>query len=431
MAEPIEDWEYATLPDDWYKIENSEALNVVFTTGGKDSVKSESTEVEAGGYSEIFYLKNNGNKDYFTLKVNLTDYYVDSVSADSTKLSKSNTKGTTHFRLMYNKAKGTNGGYFIEVQGDTNNPKRVLDIVKGYKIGRDDVEKSYRWIFERTKAPEPPKADIAGSISSIDNIDNSQVKIIGQTNMSYLHVNVAGNNYEVPLYKIDPFHEIQNFDKTINLKTKITSDQKVTVYAVDVDEPSRRKEIGSDTVIVKHYNPEGNANAEVGDYNYLRFGGNAFDRDDTNASIEIYGYIYDSNNNLVTSFSTFTDKNNHRFEGRTTIPVPEETEQIVYRVKFEAIDVGGGSNVVIYDNCRTFENPIIRVKGIRLANGSYDIPDRVVATLIKENRYTGEGKTQSGTGRTNSNPNPERPGACPQERYCTQGYQTAEHSRAR
>ena len=385
----IEDWEYATLPDGWYEVTDAEDSNIGFYV--YDKTISESTDVKLSiGSFQVFYLKNSSNNEYFTLKAGLSDYYLDIAASDCAKLTRSNTNRTSHWRLKYEKVKGANNGYFLEAQSSNYNPKKVLSCVRGYFLGLEDAAKSDRWKLVPANAPKPPKADITGSISSIENIDNNQVKIVGKTNMSYLHINIEGTNYEVSLNKINPFLTEQNFEKTVNLKTKLTGNRKVTVYAVDVDEPSRRKEIGSDTVQVKRYDPEGCVQSIGISYNKFVVSGEVYDKDDLNASIEVKGYIYDKSGKLYMEFNTYSNQNTHKFYKEFDIPVPEGHKDD-YTVQIKAVNVLGDPKEVsiLKPNWNfTIESPIRIINEIRIArdNNNDGIPAKQFVDVYKENQ---------------------------------------------
>ena len=378
----IEDWEYASLPDGWYEIVSAATSGVLFDV--KNDLFVEGNKVYASGsYSKAFYLQNVGNK-YFTLKAEQNDCYLSIPVIDCAKLSKSSTNSTSRWRLMYAKLKGTGSGYYLESQSAQNTAKRVLGVVNGQDLGlKEPLDyDSYRWKFVPVSAPKPPKPDVDGSVSVIENQENNKVHIKGWANTSRVDVVVGNTSYQISIN--NPNYERKDFDDVHTLSNNITGTQQVTVKAVDAADTSRNKNIGSGQVKQHYYNPEGECYVEIKNYNEMRYWGTAFDRDDPNTNLQIKLYF---NNDTKESLTINT--NNKHFD-QTIQWDPKEIPEggtLNKTVRIKAVNIQGGQDSFLYNNSVTFKSPIKVINEVRIAraNNADGIPAKQFVDVYKEN----------------------------------------------
>ncbi len=376
----IKDWLYASLPDGWYKIVSAATSGVLFDVKN-DSFVEGNKVYASGSYWKAFYLQNVGN-NYFTLKADLSDCYLAIPVVNCAKLSKSNTSSISRWRLMYEKSQGTGSGYYLESQSAQNSEKRILGIVNGQDLGlKEPLDyDSYRWKFIPVNAPKPPKPDVDGSVSVIENPENNKVHIKGWANTSRVDVAVGNTSYQISLN--NPNYERKEFDDVHTLSNNISGTQQVTVKAVDAADTSRNKNIGNGQVTEISFNPEGKVDyIVIKDFNNLIFNGSAVDKDDLNANIQINVYFDEE-----LKYSIFTQ--NRKFNFDKKIDVREDTI-LKQKVRIEALNIGGGKNVDLYVGDGQFENPIRSISGIRLSNGSYGFPYKQLVYILKEDRVAG------------------------------------------
>ena len=217
-----------------------------------------------------------------------------------------------------------------------------------------------------------------GSIQSITSPATKTVRVIGKTNAPRIIIAV-GNIAKQEFDLANPNYEEKNFDKSVSLSNDIVGKLEVIVNGNDPAE-GRVLFIGKG-MVEQNYDPEGNVEHIETKYNKLIFNGSAFDKDDLNANIQINLYIDD-----FLSYSIFTK--NKRFSFEEAIAIPEgSTEK--HKVRIEALNIGGGKNVNLFIGEGTFVHPIQNINGMRLSNGGYGLPAKLLVDVLKEDCLAG------------------------------------------